>query len=58
METVNQFKLRSIRQVKTYILERLRSLRRAKELGINDRFLDGEMFALEYLHNLITRGAA
>jgi len=39
--------------VKTYILERLSSIRRAEELGIRDRFLEGEKFALETLYNLL-----
>jgi len=39
--------------VKEYLLQRLDSIRRIEELGIKDRFLEGEKFALETLYNLL-----
>lgn len=45
--------MKSREQVKAYILERLNSIRRIEELGVKDRFLEGEKFALEYLYNLL-----
>ncbi|MEM1589830.1 MAG: hypothetical protein QW175_05380 [Candidatus Bathyarchaeia archaeon] len=51
-------KLKSKEQVKAYLLERLNTIRRIEELGVKDRFLEGEKFALEYLYNLIAWGEA
>jgi hypothetical protein len=42
--------------VKEYLLQRLNSIRRAEELGIKDRFLEGEKHALETLYNLLYKG--
>lgn len=49
-------KLRSKKQVKAYLLERLNSIRRIEELGVKDRFIEGEKFAIETLYNLIAWG--
>lgn len=45
--------LKTKKQVKAYLLERLNTIRRIEELGIKDPFLEGEKFAIETLYNLL-----